>query len=973
MTSAESTPAAAPKARSEPRPAAADTGTGTGTGTGIGPGAGAGAHNPRLAAFADAGLILLFLALTFLLGVFPLKDTDIFWHIRTGQIIRQSGDVPRHDLFTYTRGDAPWIDLHWIFQIGVSWLHERGGAVALNLAKCVITCVAMLILLACRRRDWPIWAFLVAWLPALLVLGGRMYVRPETLSLLYLAIFFAVLTRWDRHPWLVAILPPVQVAWVNSHGLFVFGPIVLVMALLDAATRPRSLAPGPGRWWRIAGIGSLATLAACLFNPYGIRGAMYPIELAGTMSNEVFSLSIAELTPIPEWIRRHGLANLPLQLHFLTMALGGLSFLVPLAWSIAVSFSRSPATNPAAAAVGTADEPARLPRGRKEPADAGSARRRKKARANRQTTGGRASEPAPATWRLSPFRLLLFAAFSYLSLQATRNSHQFAAVVGSVTAWNFAEWVAAIRRRRAERQGAEATPAPGPAIGTPRLAAAGTIAAVIAWVGSGVFYRMTGEGRTISLGEAPLFFAHEAARFAGRPELPARFLSFHNGHASLFEYYHGPDRKVVTDPRLEVAGATLFGEYMRLDSELKLNVSGWRATLDRFERPVIMVDHENKNWMNGATLLADSLWRCVWFDPIVSVFVHGSFEDAVRRYAVDFAARHFRPDTSARDRTLDERLALARAFRSYVTALPPHRTDLVWPLVWLGRDECRGLLAADADSAVAWTLLGQTEVFRDPAPAFPPSPRYRLAFDPVADLSLVRATAALRRALERLPDDLTILTALEDAFARRGMHEAALEVHDRFARLAARHPAAAKLMEQSEARRGVYVRGLGEPPATTWRNLAELDRLVESLLASGRARAAADVLAEASPPERAEWEILDRMATLRLHLGEPARARALWQQGIGTAPDAAVAAARIAVTHLAEEDFEAARTAYRRALAARSGLFEACYGLAVLELDAGDAAAAHELARRAVAAAPDEHSRGAAALIARAVERFAVR
>ncbi len=63
---------------------------------------------------------------------------------------------------------------------------------------------------------------------------------------------------------------------------------------------------------------------------------------------------------------------------------------------------------------------------------------------------------------------------------------------------------------------------------------------------------MTGEGRTIGLGEEPLFFAHDAARFAGRPEMPVRFLSFHNGHASLFEYYHGPERKVYTDPRLEV-------------------------------------------------------------------------------------------------------------------------------------------------------------------------------------------------------------------------------------------------------------------------------------------------------------------------------------------------------------------------------------------------------------------------------------
>ena len=82
-----------------------------------------------------------------MLGVFPLKDADIYWHLRTGQIIRQTGEVPRTDIFTYTREGAPWIDLHWIFQVGVSRLFERGGAVALNLAKCAVTCLAVLILI----------------------------------------------------------------------------------------------------------------------------------------------------------------------------------------------------------------------------------------------------------------------------------------------------------------------------------------------------------------------------------------------------------------------------------------------------------------------------------------------------------------------------------------------------------------------------------------------------------------------------------------------------------------------------------------------------------------------------------------------------------------------------------------------------------------------------------------------------------
>ena len=52
---------------------------------------------------------------------------------------------------------------------------------ALTLAKCAVTTLAVLLLVTAKRREWPFWAMLTAWLPALLVLGGRMYVRPETL------------------------------------------------------------------------------------------------------------------------------------------------------------------------------------------------------------------------------------------------------------------------------------------------------------------------------------------------------------------------------------------------------------------------------------------------------------------------------------------------------------------------------------------------------------------------------------------------------------------------------------------------------------------------------------------------------------------------------------------------------------------------------------------------------------------------
>ena len=63
----------------------------------------------------DASLVVLFLGLTFLLAIFPLKDADFYWHLRTGDLIRKTGlDSPRRLLHLHPRGDAldrPALDL----------------------------------------------------------------------------------------------------------------------------------------------------------------------------------------------------------------------------------------------------------------------------------------------------------------------------------------------------------------------------------------------------------------------------------------------------------------------------------------------------------------------------------------------------------------------------------------------------------------------------------------------------------------------------------------------------------------------------------------------------------------------------------------------------------------------------------------------------------------------------------------------
>jgi tetratricopeptide (TPR) repeat protein len=901
------------------------------------------AKKPRLPArpslapgWLDPVLVAAFLALGFLLGAFPLKDTDFWWHLRTGDLIRQTGQVPHHDLYTYTAANHPWVDLHWGFQVLLSWGYAHGGVVALALAKCTITCLALLLLVTARWRQGPVWVLLLAWLPALLVLGGRMYIRPETLTLLYLAIDLAIVCRWERHPALAFLLPVVQVAWVNTQGLFVFGPFLVVLALVDALFRPGALAPGRKRWWRLAGAAAGLTALACLANPYGLRGALFPLSLARTMANPLFAQKIAELTPIPLFIQRSaGWHSLPLQLHLATMALGALSFLIPVVWS---GLFRIRAVR-----------------------EKGQEKAGQPARRRRKTSTG-SGEPA---WRLSTMRLVLFLAFSALSWRATRNSHQFAAVVGTVTAWNFADWAAALG---AGRRATSTTAL------VPRIGALVMITAVFFLVASGKFYAMAGEGRTIGLGEEPLWFPHAAVRFAGEPGMPPRLLSFHDGYAALYEYHNGPDRKVFVDARLEVVGPELYERYIELGRRIREDEPGWPRELDAAERPAVLVGHAGDAIL-GASILANPAWRCVWFDPMVAVYVHRSYADSARlsAHVVDLGARHFAPDPATDPHGIPALHASAEALWKYAQTLQVRgRPDLARPLVLLGLDYARRICAADPASVDGWKLSGKLEMVREPlAIDGPPVPRYRLPLDPVHDLSAVRATYDLRRAHAQAPRDFLTLFLLKSLYEARGMDEAALPVAQALARIPPINPDQARFIASAGAQLRALESRLGPPPPADWENSSALDKAVTELLARGRARSAAELLEAAYPPERRPWEVTDRLGTLWLHLGEPARARAAWEQAV--APPEAMSGlrlARLAVTSVVEGDWATSRRLYREALTAAADLFEAHYGLAVLEQDAGHAAAAQAAANAATEVAPGAVARSAAGAIATLVRPY---
>jgi hypothetical protein len=443
----------------------------------------------------------------------------------------------------------------------------------LVLLKAVAGVAIVALALAARRPGARIWPAVLAWLPAVIVLSGRLCERPELFSLLFLAGFLAVMGRAAERPRWLWLLPLLQLLWVNCHGFFVLGPLVIaayaVEMLYQRLRYGNTGAPGLARTFAWSGG---AAIVACLINPYGIDAMRMPLEQFHKLGAQgIFRANIGELKSIGDFITLAGVNN-PYLLGFLLMLGLGLVSFAPL-----------------------------LLRG-----------------------------------RFSPFRGLLFAGAAYLGWQATRNSALLALVAAVVIVDNLDDVLDSARSKApAPRRGRRAPrPRPRRRIEPVLLVA---IAAVAVAVVSGRLYAWAGEGRSIGFGERPQWYAHESCEFVARPGMPERIVAFNLGQAGVCIAHVREQHKLFMDPRLETNSEETFARYLAAlrglwrgaGWEAPLDIDPARPD----EIPALLVERGILSRVINV-LAHDPRWRCVHADAVAAVFVATAFAETHQLAAV---------------------------------------------------------------------------------------------------------------------------------------------------------------------------------------------------------------------------------------------------------------------------------------------------------------------------------------------------
>ena len=185
-------------------------------------------------------LLPAFLLFTRLAGTKTLfADGDTGWHIRTGEWILQHRAVPTHDLFSFTKPHEAWFAWEWAWDVLFALIHRYWGLggvafVTVILLGLIAMLLYKLVLRTCRNE---VLGFFAA---ALAICGTSIHwlARPHLLSWVFFLLFLHIIRSAEEGKTKVlGWLPLLTLFWVNIHGSFFLGVILLLLTAVGEATR----------------------------------------------------------------------------------------------------------------------------------------------------------------------------------------------------------------------------------------------------------------------------------------------------------------------------------------------------------------------------------------------------------------------------------------------------------------------------------------------------------------------------------------------------------------------------------------------------------------------------------------------------------------------------------------------------------------------------------------------------------------
>ncbi|HOT91973.1 MAG TPA: hypothetical protein PLJ78_12085 [Anaerolineae bacterium] len=266
------------------------------------------------ARFALPTAALWFLAVLagfgFYVSLVPLPPNDFWWHLKIGELIYTTGTIPATNMFAWTLPtDTPFFYGAWLGQWLLYAVYRRGGVALLLFIRTAMALTAFgLVGAEAKRRSasWRLAAFVLIF--ACLMTFNNLIVRPQIWSWLPFVFYFVLLCRYAdgalRGRWLL-LCPLLMVFWVNAHGAFILGLVLLGGFTVGEALRTWFGLDGARSWRAVGWLAAVSGLTglATLVNPRFVGIVNYVV---GLMTNPPSQQLVVEWqSPTPT-----GIANM---------------------------------------------------------------------------------------------------------------------------------------------------------------------------------------------------------------------------------------------------------------------------------------------------------------------------------------------------------------------------------------------------------------------------------------------------------------------------------------------------------------------------------------------------------------------------------------------------------------------------------------------------------------------------------------
>lgn len=271
---------------------------------------------------------LLFITLAFgtvfFLSFNSVDESDVFYHLKAGELLWQTHSFPDRDVFSSSAQGSPWVLHEWLAELAFYGIHAAFGFWGLIafVSSLAVLVYGILWHIVRARGVSPFFA-----LPVLLLVGyftfGLWVPRPHVFAYVFFALLLLLLERyrWTGKRAYLWFVPFLILVWANTHASFVLGLAVLLgYAILSFAKNKFPewhVGENKGNRFSLL-IALLAGLALSFMNPATYHAHLYSI----TIRPVARAMNVIEWRPITAFFDQPDIRVLLLEMLFILVLAG---------------------------------------------------------------------------------------------------------------------------------------------------------------------------------------------------------------------------------------------------------------------------------------------------------------------------------------------------------------------------------------------------------------------------------------------------------------------------------------------------------------------------------------------------------------------------------------------------------------------------------------------------------------------------